>query len=88
VGCAEEGGMGGGDGGEGGVGGGGGGGDCVAVVEATRVDLEGWRGTRFPQTKATTLPAGYLLATFYEYHCDSYRACVCEKGWFTCALYN
>ena len=24
------------------------GGDCVAVVEVTRVDLEGWRGTRFP----------------------------------------
>lgn len=51
------------------------GGDCVAVVEATRVDLEGQRGTRFQQTKAATLPAGYLLATL-----DSYRLCVREEG--------
>lgn len=51
------------------------GGDCVAVVEATRVDLEGQRGTRFQQTKAATLPAGYLLATL-----DSYRLCIREEG--------
>jgi len=50
----------------------------VAVVEATRVDLEGRRGTRFQQTKAATLPIGYLLA-LCEYRRDSYRACVLRE---------
>lgn len=48
---------------------------CRGSGSYHRVDLEGQRGTRFQQTKAATLPAGYLLATL-----DSYRLCVREKG--------
>lgn len=60
-----------------------------AVVEATTVDLEGRRGTRLPQTKAATLPAGRPLATLREYRRDSHRRCVRVEGWlFRRAIIN